>query len=79
MSTIINRKFNGINELMEILTDKEREVISLKFGLNRGGAKTYEQIGEVFNISRSRVHQIVNKAIGKMDTKLVEMRDELDR
>ena len=52
-----------IENLLYTLTPKQRDVIILRYGLKDGRVMTYEQIGNIFGISRERVRQIQNKAM----------------
>lgn len=49
-----------------ILTDREQDVLSLRYGLLTGECYTLEEISSLFNISRERVRQIQNKAMRKL-------------
>lgn len=55
-----------IESLMSELTPQQREVISLRFGLNDGKSLTLARIGEMLNISRERVRQIEREALSKL-------------
>jgi RNA polymerase sigma factor (sigma-70 family) len=52
-----------IQSLLHTLSPKQRDVITLRYGLNDGKTMTYEQIGDVCGVSRERVRQIKNKAM----------------
>jgi RNA polymerase nonessential primary-like sigma factor len=55
-----------LEHLMADLTPQQREVLSLRFGLNDGQALTLSRIGEILNISRERVRQIEREALNKL-------------
>jgi len=55
-----------INRALSTLTEREREVIKLYFGLNKEHSLTLEEIGERFNLTRERVRQIKEKAIRRL-------------
>ncbi|MUG97041.1 RNA polymerase sigma factor, RpoD/SigA family [Scytonema sp. UIC 10036] len=55
-----------LESLMAELTPQQREVLSLRFGLNDGQALTLSRIGELLNISRERVRQIEREALSKL-------------
>ncbi|NWF58757.1 MAG: RNA polymerase sigma factor, RpoD/SigA family [Fischerella sp.] len=57
---------SDLDRLMAELTPQQREVISLRFGLNDGQALTLAKIGEILNISRERVRQIEREALSKL-------------
>lgn len=52
--------------LTEVLTERERDVISLRYGLSANQAYTLEEVGGLFNLSRERVRQIQTKAMRKL-------------
>ncbi len=55
-----------MNEVLSSLTDRERRVLSERFGLEDGNSKTLEQVGEQFKVTRERIRQIEAKALRKM-------------
>ena len=50
----------------ESLTDRERQVVKLRFGLEDGRARTLEEVGKEFNVTRERIRQIEAKALRKL-------------
>ncbi len=48
------------------LTDRERQVVRLRFGLQDGRARTLEEVGKEFNVTRERIRQIEAKALRKL-------------
>jgi len=58
-------KENFLN-VLNTLTDRERNVLSLRFGLNDGYSRTLEEVGKAFNVTRERIRQIEAKALRKM-------------
>ncbi len=68
---------NDLESLMAELTTQQREVLSLRFGLNDGQALTLSRIGEILNISRERVRQIEREALGKLRKSKVGMNEYL--
>lgn len=58
--------------LGEVLTDREREIICLRYGLLTGKEVTQREIGELLNISRSYVSRIEKKALNKLREKFEE-------
>ena len=55
-----------IKDVLDTLTDREREVIEQRFGLRDGSPRTLEEVGKEFDITRERIRQIENKAIRKL-------------
>lgn len=61
-----------IESLLHTLSPKQRDVITLRYGLNDGKTMTYEQIGDVCGVSRERVRQIKNKAMKLLKKRAIE-------
>ena len=55
-----------IDDLLSKLTEKERKVIELRFGLGGGEPKTLREIGEILGLSRERVRQLETRALRKL-------------
>jgi RNA polymerase primary sigma factor len=55
-----------LNKILSELTDRERKVILLRFGLEDGRARTLEEVGKEFNVTRERIRQIEAKALRKL-------------
>ncbi|MCK4328547.1 RNA polymerase sigma factor RpoD [candidate division WOR-3 bacterium] len=55
-----------IYEILNTLTDKEKEVIEMRFGLIDGIPRTLEEVGNMFEVTRERVRQIEQKAVRKL-------------
>jgi RNA polymerase primary sigma factor len=55
-----------IENLLEILTEKEREMIMMRFGLDDGQQKSLQDIADQFDLTRERVRQIINMAMKKL-------------
>jgi RNA polymerase primary sigma factor len=55
-----------LNKILSELTDRERRVILLRFGLEDGRARTLEEVGKEFNVTRERIRQIEAKALRKL-------------
>ena len=52
--------------MLNSLTGRERRVLQLRFGLEDGRARTLEEIGKEFNVTRERIRQIETKALIKL-------------
>lgn len=61
-----------IQNLLHTLSPKQRDVITLRYGLNDGETMTYEQIGNVCGVSRERVRQIKNKAMKLLKKRAIQ-------
>lgn len=59
-------QYNGLYDILNTLTDKEKAVIFRRFGLKRERAETLEEIGESMELSRERIRQIEADALRKM-------------
>jgi DNA-directed RNA polymerase sigma subunit (sigma70/sigma32) len=57
---------NEIARLLGPLDDREREILRLRFGLDRGEPRTLEEVGEFFNLTRERIRQIEARAMSKL-------------
>lgn len=55
-----------INEVLETLSDKEREILELRFGLNGASPMSLKEIGELYNLTKERIRQIEKKAIERL-------------
>lgn len=53
-------------ELVEKLPDREASILRFRFGLNGGSEKTLEEVGEKFGVTRERIRQLQNLALGKL-------------
>ena len=52
--------------MLDSLTGRERRVLQLRFGLEDGRARTLEEVGKEFNVTRERIRQIEAKALRKL-------------
>lgn len=55
-----------LEEVLETLTEREQKVLTLRFGLEDGRARTLEEVGKEFNVTRERIRQIEAKALRKL-------------
>ena len=55
-----------LNDVMKTLTPREAKVLRLRFGLDDGKARTLEEVGKQFNVTRERIRQIEAKALRKL-------------
>lgn len=58
-----------LREALNELNDRERKVLELRFGLEDGIARTLEEVGQEFNVTRERIRQIEAKALKKLREK----------
>lgn len=55
-----------ISEVLYTLTEREEQVLRLRFGLDDGHQRTLEEVGQIFNVTRERIRQIEAKALRKL-------------
>ena len=67
-------------EVLDTLTDRERQVLKLRFGLEDGKPRTLEEVGKEFNVTRERIRQIEAKALRKLrhPSRSKKLKDYLD-
>lgn len=69
-----------LEEVLDTLTDREENVLRLRFGLDDGRTRTLEEVGRVFGVTRERIRQIEAKALRKLrhPSRSNQLRDFLD-
>ena len=69
-----------LESVLNTLTPRERDVLKLRFGLDDGYARTLEEVGHIFEVTRERIRQIEAKALKKLraNKKRQLLRDFLD-
>ena len=55
-----------LRDILNTLTDRERQVVDFRFGLTDGYSRTLEEVGRLFNVTRERIRQIEAKALRKL-------------
>ena len=55
-----------IHQLLETLTEREKGVIALRYGIDDGTQRTLEEVGKYFDVTRERIRQIEGKALTKL-------------
>ena len=55
-----------VDDVLETLTERERKVLELRFGLDTGRSRTLEEVGKEFGVTRERIRQIEAKALRKL-------------
>ena len=70
-----------LDEVLDTLTDREQKVLRLRFGMNDGRARTLEEVGKEFDVTRERIRQIEAKALRKLrhPSRSRKLRDYLDK
>ncbi len=56
----------ALKEILETLTEREADVLRMRFGMYDGRTHTLEEVGQIFGVTRERIRQIENKAIRKL-------------
>ena len=71
---------NDVLEALEELNDREKEVVRMRFGLIDGRARTLEEVGRAFGVTRERIRQIESKTLAKLrhPQRSEKLRDYLD-
>ena len=69
-----------LEEVLGTLTEREQKVLTLRFGLEDGRARTLEEVGKEFNVTRERIRQIEAKALRKLrhPSRSKKLKDFLD-
>ena len=69
-----------LEEVLDTLTEREQKVLRLRFGLDDGRARTLEEVGREFNVTRERIRQIEAKALRKLrhPSRSRKLKDYLD-
>ncbi len=69
-----------LGEVLSTLTEREQKVLRLRFGLDDGRARTLEEVGKEFNVTRERIRQIEAKALRKLrhPSRSRKLKDYLD-
>lgn len=69
-----------LESVLDILTDREENVLRLRFGLDDGRTRTLEEVGKVFGVTRERIRQIEAKALRKLrhPSRSKQLRDFLE-
>ena len=67
-----------IEEMLSTLSEREREVLHFRFGLEDGHSYTLEEVGKKFNVTRERIRQIEAKALRKLRQPSKKLKDFLD-
>ena len=69
-----------LDEVLDTLTEREQKVLRLRFGMNDGRARTLEEVGKEFDVTRERIRQIEAKALIKLrhPSRSRKLRDYLD-
>ena len=67
-------------EVLDTLSDREKKVLMLRFGLEDGRPRTLEEVGKEFNVTRERIRQIEAKALRKLrhPSRSKKLRDYLE-
>ena len=70
----------ALSEILGTLTDREADVLRMRFGMYDGRTHTLEEVGQIFGVTRERIRQIENKAIRKLrhPSRAKRLRDYLD-
>ncbi len=64
--TLINERFNKLHNCLSVLTERQRDVVSLRFGLKGRGKCTLQEIGEKFQVTRECIRQTEVRALRRL-------------
>ena len=67
-----------VRQLLGTLDERERRVLELRYGIGGDRARTLEEVGKEFGVTRERIRQIEAKALRKLKRKNIRMRDYLE-
>ncbi len=69
-----------LDEVLKTLTEREQRVLRLRFGLDDGRARTLEEVGQKFGVTRERIRQIEAKTLRKLrhPSRSKKLKDYLD-
>ena len=67
---------NQLHTILDTLQDREKRVLSLRFGLEDGVSRTLEEVGKEFGVTRERIRQIEAKALKKLKEKSTQQQLE---
>jgi RNA polymerase primary sigma factor len=65
-TAVLGLMCNGVRRMLGILTEREREILVLRFGLTTGEPQTLDEIGSRFALTRERIRQIQARALSKL-------------
>ncbi|RKY67609.1 MAG: RNA polymerase sigma factor RpoD, partial [Candidatus Latescibacterota bacterium] len=65
-ATVYSMLREEIMNALSTLTERERDILALRFGLEDGQSRTLEEVGKYFNVTRERIRQIEAKALRKL-------------
>jgi DNA-directed RNA polymerase sigma subunit (sigma70/sigma32) len=59
-------RYFGFDEKIELLPEREREVIKMRFGIDGKGAKSLEEVGREFGVTRERIREIEARGLNQL-------------
>lgn len=65
-ATVFSMLKEELTQAMESLTEREKKILTLRFGLEDGAPRTLEEVGTIFRVTRERIRQIEAKALKKL-------------
>ena len=63
---IKNKLVAAVDEALDDLNEREKEIVRMRFGLTDGQPRTLEDVGREFNVTRERIRQIEAKTLAKL-------------
>jgi RNA polymerase primary sigma factor len=68
---------NEVGGLLDVLNDREKKIISQRFGFDGGARKTIEEVGAALGVTRERIRQLQNIALSKLRHALNQREDPI--
>lgn len=65
-------RYLKLHKKIELLPERQKQIIELRFGLDGKGAKSLEEVGKIFGVTRERVRQLENRGLKKLE-KLIKV------
>ncbi len=75
-NTVLENRIENLRSMLKILCERESKILTFRYGLDGGEEKTLEQVGQKFGVTRERIRQIQETALGKL-RRALEKKDRI--